>query len=144
MNPDQIQAINHNKITWHIFIQFLAQHDALNGWLDNMLNNCGNHDHVVDDHVNDLSDNMEELIGTAFGWSGTPERGGYWSDVSINWYKIHNKINVTLAVEKLDNTGNMFANINEIHSFTTVDLSDWDTSDCASFSETFLNTPETP
>ena len=79
----------------HIFINFLTMHNALDHWMEAVLNkHRGNPNDLSNAQLNDTTLNSVvegmrnspiDLLEDTFSWQNTPQGSEYWSNINDEW-----------------------------------------------------------
>ena len=71
------------------FLRFIKEKGVYSGYVRNIKNNNKTLEKVI------KNSGVQNLIQGAFIWSKTPEGHYYWSDLSTEWAKFMNQLEVT-------------------------------------------------
>ena len=84
---------DYHLIYTHVFILFLTHHNALNDWMDNVLDKHDTGSIGLGLFGENLKHrDVNDIVDFSFTWSHTPQGGGYWTDLSVEWYYICNEM----------------------------------------------------
>ena len=77
-------------IIWHVFIQFLATENALEIWVNRIVDAQLINDVLTGSHIpHSYPGALESVLSSMFSWEHVKEGVGFWCDLDYKWRKVH-------------------------------------------------------